>query len=249
MIQLSILKISGYGPWTLTLGSDREHELQMLQASMYGEIQRLFSERNCLAFLNRADEFFVVSNGIALAEHVDIQRSLEKSFDVHLTMSIGCGESPFQANLAAYRARMNDAALDRKHRIFGSVNGDAQNVSIMHLDVDGLTSRGRTDSPYEITSAVFGLYSKMSDFFLARGSLAFFLGGDNFMVVASDAARDSVRQFIKAVRDDDGILLNCGIGCGRTGREAAGLATKSLDTIREIRDSGGSKPEVYEMSC
>ncbi len=32
MIQLSILKITEYGPWTLTLGSDREHELQMLQS-------------------------------------------------------------------------------------------------------------------------------------------------------------------------------------------------------------------------
>lgn len=249
MIQLSILKISGYGPWTLTLGSDREHELQMLQASMYGEIQRLFSERNCLVFLNRADEFFVVSNGLTLEEHVDIQQSLEKSFDVRLTMSIGYGESPFQANLAAHRAKVSDTALDRKHRIFGHVSDGTQNVSIMHLDVDGLTSRGRTDSPYEITSAVFGLYSKMSDFFLAKDSLAFFLGGDNFMVVASDAAKDSVRQFIKMVRDDDGIVLNCGIGCGRTGRKAAELATKSLDTIREIRDSGGSKPEVYEMSC
>ena len=31
MIQLSILKITEYGPWTLTLGSDREHELQMLK--------------------------------------------------------------------------------------------------------------------------------------------------------------------------------------------------------------------------
>ena len=34
MIQLSILKITEYWPWTLTLGSDREHELQMLQASI-----------------------------------------------------------------------------------------------------------------------------------------------------------------------------------------------------------------------
>ena len=32
MIQLTIIKITGYGPWTLTLGSDREHELQMLQS-------------------------------------------------------------------------------------------------------------------------------------------------------------------------------------------------------------------------
>ncbi len=42
MIQLSILKINDYGPWTLTLGSDREHELQILQASLYVELQKEF---------------------------------------------------------------------------------------------------------------------------------------------------------------------------------------------------------------
>ena len=45
------------------------------------------------------------------------------------------------------------------------------------------------------------------------------------------------------------ISLNCGIGNANTGREAVKLATKSLDTIREIRDSGKEKPEVYELSC
>ncbi len=80
MIQLSILKISGYGPWTLTLGSDREHELQMLQASLYKEVQKLFSEKNCLVFLNRSDEFFVVSNGLELDDHIQIQKALEKLF-------------------------------------------------------------------------------------------------------------------------------------------------------------------------
>ena len=45
MIQLSILKITEYGPWTLTLGSDREHELQMLQASLYKKVQELFSAK------------------------------------------------------------------------------------------------------------------------------------------------------------------------------------------------------------
>ena len=89
MIQLSILKITDYGPWTLTLGSDREHELQMLQASLYKQLQKLFSEKNCLVFLNKADEFFVVSNGIGLEEHIEIQKILEKSFEVHLTISIG----------------------------------------------------------------------------------------------------------------------------------------------------------------
>ena len=101
MIQLSILKITCYGPWTLTLGSDREHELQMLQASLYRELQKLFSEKNCLVFLNRADEFFVVSNGLELEDHIEIQKSLEKSFDIRLTVSVGYGASPFEANLKA----------------------------------------------------------------------------------------------------------------------------------------------------
>ena len=89
MIQLSILKITEYGPWTLTLGSDREHELQMLQASLYKQVQKLFSEKNCLVFLNRSDEFFVVSNGLTLDDHIEIQKTLEELFEVHLTISIG----------------------------------------------------------------------------------------------------------------------------------------------------------------
>jgi len=250
MIQLSILKISGYGPWTLTLGSDREHELQMLQASLYKEVQKLFSEKNCLVFLNRADEFFVVSNGLELDDHIQIQKALEKSFDVRLTISIGFGKSPFEANLKAHDGKKNETILSKEHNIFGFVNGKSDSkVSIMHLDVDDLTSKGQTNSPYEISSIIFALYSKMSKFFLQKDSLTFFMGGDNFIVIASDDAKNSVQNFIDMIKNDDKISLNCGIGNGHTGREAIKLATKSLDTIREIRDSGKKKPEVYELSC
>jgi len=250
MIQLSILKISEYGPWTLTLGSDREHELQMLQASLYKEVQKLFSEKNCLVFLNRADEFFVVSNGLELKEHIQIQKVLEKLFDIRLTISIGYGKSPFEANLKAYEGKKNETILNKEHNIFGFVNGTSNSkISIMHLDVDNLTSRRQTNSPYEISSIIFELYSKMSKFFLKKNSLTFFMGGDNFMVIASDDAKNSVQNFINMIKHDDNISLNCGIGNGYTAREAVKLATKSLDTIREIRDSGKKKPEIYELSC
>ena len=250
MIQLSILKITEYGPWTLTLGSDREHELQMLQASLYKEVQKLFSEKNCIVFLNRADEFFVVSNGLDLEDHIQIQEALEKLFEVRLTISIGYGDSPFEANVKAYEGKKNKIILNTEHNIFGFVNDKSDSkISIMHLDVDDLTSRRNTDSPYEISSTIFELYSKMSKFFLEKNSLTFFLGGDNFMVVSNDEAKKSVQDFINLIKNDDKILLNCGIGNANTGRGAVELATKSLDTIREIRDSGKEKPEVYELSC
>lgn len=250
MIQITIIKIHEYGPWTLTLGSDREHELQMLQASLYKEVQKLFSEKNCLAFLNRSDEFFVVTNGLSLDDHVAIQKKLEELFELKLTMSIGFAQSPFDANLKAYEGKKESVILDKDHNIFGFVDGKMeQKVIIMHFDVDDLSSTRKTKSPYEISSTMFRLYSLMSDFFLKKKSLAFFMGGDNFMVVANDNAKEIANEFITIIKSELNLLLNCGIGIGKTSREAAKLATTSLDKIREIRDSGQEKPEILETSC
>ena len=89
----------------------------------------------------------------------------------------------------------------------------------------------------------------MSQFFIEKNSLAFFMGGDNFMVISSLEGKKNAKDFIELIKKEDGILLNCGVGIGKTPREAVSRATKSLDTIREIRDSGKEKPEVYELKC
>ena len=250
MVQLTIIKINDYGPWTLTLGSDREHQLQILQASLYKEVQQLFSEKNCLAFLNRADEFFVLTNGLSLDGHLEIQKKLEKLFDLKLSMSIGYGKTPFDANLKAYEGKQTEVILNQDHNIYGFVNGEAEEeVTIMHFDVEDITSKRKTKSPYEISSTIFKLYATMSEYFLNKKSMAFFLGGDNFMIISNKDAKETAKKFIDTTKENLGIVLNCGIGRGKTAREAAKLATKSLDTIREIRDSGKEKPEIYETSC
>lgn len=252
MVQLSILKIIGYGPWTLTLGSDREHELQMLQASLYGEVQRLFSERGCLVFQNRADELFVVSNGLDLDEHARIQEELISRFDVRLRILIGDGDTPGTAHEAASSAGASN--LDAGNRIFAPANlgGRVGHVDIMHMDVDGLS--GMTLQPYDTTMLMFGLYGEMSRFFYERDSLAFFMGGDNFMVVASEAGKAASREFVDKIECEYKVILNCGIGSGKTGREAAKLATMSLDAIRTMRDSGdegrasADRSRIYECA-
>lgn len=255
-VQLSILKIVGYGPWTLTLGSDREHELQMLQASLYQEIQRLFSERGCLVFSNRADELFALSTGLDLKSHKAIQDELISKFqNVRLRIAIGSGATPLKADKAAHESVLNShqdtksettttTMMDKKYMIFGSTLADTQTLdtnaqsshvtTIMHMDIDGLSSRN--SSPYEMSLLIFGLYSKMSTYFYNHESLAFFMGGDNFMIVSSESAKMAAREFVDMIQQQDGIKLNCGIGCAKTARDAACLATESLDMIRKMRD-------------
>ena len=250
MIQLTIIKITGYGPWTLTLGSDREHKLQMLQSSIYNEIQNLFSEKNCLVFSNRFDELFAVTNGLSLDDHIEIQKKLAKSFELQLSMTIGYGDSPFEANLNADKARKSKIILEKEYNIFGYVDGKAEQlVQIMHMDVDGSTSISAKKSPYEISSLMFKLYSEMSEFFLTKNCLTFFMGGDNFMIVTSGDGKDHAVKFLSLIKEKHGIALNCGIGTANTAREAAKLATKSLDTIRKLRDSGKNQQRVLELTC
>ena len=249
MIQLTVMKITGYGPWTLTLGSDREHEIQMLQASLYIQIQKLFSKKNGLVFLNRADEFIAITNGITLDDHIQIQKKLEASFDLKLSMSIGFGDSPYDANVSAHNGKKSITKLNEEHNIYGFIDGKNESkITIMHLDVDNLTSKSSTMSPYEISSTIFKLYAKMSEFFLTKKSLTFFMGGDNFMVVTNSDYKKSTEEFIGIIKNEFNIILNCGIGTGKTARDAVKFATKSLDTIREIRDAGKDKPQIYEIA-
>lgn len=250
MIQLTIIKITEYGPWTLTLGSDREHKLQMLQSSLYNEVQNLFSDKNCLVFSNRFDELFAITNGLSLNDHIEIQKKLAESFDLKLSMTIGYGDSPFEANLKAYEARKSQIILEKKHNIFGYVDGKAdQLVQIMHMDVDDSTSISAKKSPYEISSLMFKLYSEMSDFFLTKNCLTFFMGGDNFMIVTSGNEKEHASKFLDFMKEKHGIALNCGIGTAKTAREAAKLATKALDTIRDLRDSGKNQQQILELAC
>ena len=149
MVQITLIKIEGYGPWTVTLGSDREHELQILQSKLYSDLQMLFSKKNALVFFNRFDEMFAVTNGISTAEHIEILKRLSTAYELDISMSIGRGRTPYEAHLDAHRARSHDAT-DMQFRVYGIDANNADDfVQIMHVDVDGSTSNVSSKlSPY-----------------------------------------------------------------------------------------------------
>lgn len=249
MIQLTIIRIEGYGPWTLTLGYDREAQLQMLQSKIYHDVQRLFSDKDCLVYFNRFDEYFAITNGLPIKEHVAIQSELAGLYkDLKMSMAIGSGKTAFAASMAAYGARQDSRYADEPARIFGSSTNDDMSAQVMHIDVDSSTKLSGRLSPYEVTALVMKVYSGLAEEFLKRDALTFFLGGDNFMVISNGVTGAQADEVIKNVTAGLDVKLNCGIGIGRTGRRAAEAATKALDTIRNLRDEGKIQT-IYEIRC
>jgi GTP cyclohydrolase IIa len=263
MIQLTIIRIEGYGPWTLTLGYDREAQLQMLQAKIYHDVQRLFHEKDCLVYFNRFDEYFAITNGVSVVQHAEIAHALAILYrDLKMSMTIGTGKTPLAASMNAYRARKENVFVDEKARIFGfgpvPVRADDMEkqeevqkqelAQIMHIDVDSSTKLAGRLSPYEVTALVMKLYGRLAEEFLKLDALTFFLGGDNFMVISNGVTGPQADEVIKKVTTGLDVKLNCGIGIGRNGRRAAEAATKALDTIRDMRDEGKIQT-IYEIRC
>lgn len=259
-IQISIIKIEGYGPWTLELGSDREAQLQMLQAKLYYDLQKLFSDKDCLVYQNRQDELFAVTNGLSVEDHSIILSYISGSYrEINLSMAIGIGSTPLDASLNAYCARRHNNQLRTDVPLYGNhtyllssrhqstIRSD-MTVQIMHLDIDGSTRMSNMISPYEVSTFIIRIFSRIADEFVNKKSMTFYLGGDNFMIVSDTIPSEEVRSIISNICEQLKVKLNCGIGIAKTAREAAGAATGALDTIRKLRKEGIIH-QVYEIRC
>jgi GTP cyclohydrolase IIa len=250
--------LEGYGQWTLKLGSDREHQLQILQALMYADLQEYFSANNGLVFSNRFDEFVAITNQISLQDHKEILDKIsKKNSEIRISMTVGIGKTPLDSDRKILEIKKDDKnliyknifAIEQEHRKRQGDNNEdnkltssqhlKNNLKIVHIDVDSSTSMTKNLSAYEITNLLLKLHLQISDLFLKEESLTFFLGGDNFMVVAKDSLDSSkIKSIIDQIIESSDIMLNCGIGNGNNARTAAMFATKSLDQIRQYRKNG-----------
>ena len=257
-IQITIIKIEGYGPWTLKLGSDREGQLQIFQANLYSDLQKMFSERDAIVYFNRFDELIAISNGLSLEDHLSIEREISDVYkELNISMSIGIGMTPFEANLAAYHSRKNNKLVIKSKLVYAdnevqSLYSNSKELpkdmftQILHLDVDNSTKVSNFQSPYEITSRIMKMFANLIALFVEQKAMTFFVGGDNFMVIANTVTKEKALEIIGKINKTENIKLNCGIGIAHTGRKAVQAATEALDTIRNLRDQGIISP-IYEV--
>jgi GTP cyclohydrolase IIa len=240
---MTVIQIDNYGPWTDTLGNDREHQLQILQAELYLSLQKKFAERGGLVFFNRFDEMLAVTNGISNQQHREIQAEVNTRFPFTVSMGIGVGGTPFeaQANASKLLQKTGSAQSEMRKAILVSdatLDDSKSYVQIIHIDINGITATS-TDraSAFETTMKVMAIYTDLVDSLRTRDSLLFYIGGDNFMGVANGVSVDEITSLLKGCHDESNLELKCGIGIAKTGRKAAELATMNLHKIRQNRNN------------
>jgi len=239
-IQITLIQIDNYGPWTTTLGNDREHQLQILQAELYASLQRNFSARDGLVFFNKFDEMYAITNGISKDEHLKIRQQALSPFPFTVSMSIGVGSSPYEAQAQASRvlqAAGSAQSEKRKMVLVGdhSLTLDESYAQIIHLDVDGITKLVDRDDSFETSQKLVCTHVELMELFSQHNSLLFYMGRDNFMGAMGEHDENAILRELRGIHID-GLSLKYGIGRAATGRKAAELATMNLERVRHQRN-------------
>ncbi len=244
-IQMTLIQIDNYGPWTFSLGPEREAKLQVLQSELYADVQRLFSLKGGVVFYARFDNMLAITNGIDLDEHRDIQEKISCCYPVTISLGIGLGETPVDAQKEATEILQKHGSSQAKDRrkvlavADRQLEKDSSFVQIAHIDVNDTTSTlTDTVSAYDAVVAMLNVHSALVDEFHKKKSLVFFSGGDNFLAVSNGLTKQEYIEILDRVSSSTGLALKAGVGRAFSASEALKLASAALDEIRELQTNG-----------
>lgn len=249
-VQVTLIQIDNYGPWTTTLGDDREHRLQILQAELYSTLQRFFSAKNALVFFNRFDEMLAVTNGISRAEHKEIQANVHELFPFTLSMSVGVDVAPFKAHAQASRLLQAAGSARSEQRrgalaLDETLMDDEAYAQIVHIDVDGITEISDSGFPLETSLQLLRSHADLMTVFGQLDSLLFYMGGDNFMAVTTELSKETITEKLSDY-SLNGLPLKFGLGRANTARKAAEIATMNLELVRQERSGCTISPRLRD---
>lgn len=253
MIQMTLIQIDNYGPWTVTPKPRNESDLQILQAELFADIQKQFATKKGLVFFTRFDNMLAITNGINEEDHLRIQRSIKNRYPVTISMGVGAAETPHEAQKLATVALQNEGGAQSSERkeilaIDSLVDEDSGYVQVAHIDINSVTEtltdvESAFDTSFMVNKAQHYLMTKL----IKKGALLFFIGGDNFMSPCNGLSEKEIEEILIEINDEIGIGLKAGIGRGRNAEDAAYMADIGLENIRAGNNVKWT--EVIEKGC
>lgn len=253
MIQMTLIQIDNYGPWTVTPKPRNESDLQILQSELFADIQKQFATKKGLVFFTRFDNMLAITNGINEEDHLRIQRSIKNRYPVTISMGVGAAETPHEAQKLATVALQNEGGAQSSERkeilaIDSLVDEDSGYVQVAHIDINSVTEtltdvESAFDTSFMVNKAQHYLMTKL----IKKGALLFFIGGDNFMSPCNGLSEKEIEEILMEINDEIGIGLKAGIGRGRNAEDAAYMADIGLENIRAGNNVKWT--EVIEKGC
>jgi len=237
MIQMTLIQIDNYGPWTVSPTPRRESDLQILQAELYADLQRQFAAKQGLVFFMRFDNMLAISNGMDMEDHLRIQESIGNRYPITVSMGVGTAQTPYDAQRKATRALQSHGGAQSEERkevlAIDTLANEEGFVQIAHIDINGITETLTDTMPaYDTSFVVNRVQHFLMKRLIKKGSLLFFIGGDNFMSPCNGLAPEGLLKIINEIKSEINITLKAGIGKAPTADKAANLADLALEEIR-----------------
>ena len=248
MIQMTLIQIDNYGPWTVTPRPRTESDLQILQAELFADVQRLIAAKKGLVFFTSFDNLLAVTNGLNEEDHMRIQRSIRNRYPITISMGVGAAETAHEAQrLATIALQKEGGAQSSGRKEILAINNLIENpedsfVQAAHIDINSVTEtltdiESAFDTSFMVNKAQHYLMTKLRE----KGALLFFIGGDNFMSPCNGLSEDDLTQILKEIDEEIGIGLKAGIGRADNMEDAAYMADIGLEIIR----AGNNKDWIH----
>ncbi|MCQ2971999.1 MAG: GTP cyclohydrolase IIa [archaeon] len=238
MIQMTLIQIDNYGPWTVTPRPRRESDLQRLQAQLYADLNSMMGMKKGLVFYTRFDNLLAVTNGLTEEDHRRIQISIRNRYPFTVSMGVGTAETPHEAQKLATIALQKQGGAqssDRKEilAIDSLADDDGSYLQMAHIDINSCTDtltdiESAFDTNFLVNKAQHYLMTKL----IKKGALLFFIGGDNFMAPCNGLTEKEIEDILIEIDEEIGIGLKAGIGRGKNVEDAAYMADIGLEEIR-----------------
>lgn len=248
MIQMTLIQIDNYGPWTVTPRPRTESDLQILQAELFADVQRLIAAKKGLVFFTRFDNLLAVTNGLNEEDHMRIQRSIRNRYPITISMGVGAAETAHEAQrLATIALQKEGGAQSSGRKEILAINNLIENpedsfVQAAHIDINSVTEtltdiESAFDTSFMVNKAQHYLMTKLRE----KGALLFFIGGDNFMSPCNGLSEEDLTNILKEIDEEIGIGLKAGIGRADNMEDAAYMADIGLEIIR----AGNNKDWIH----
>ncbi|GGI82706.1 GTP cyclohydrolase IIa [Vulcanisaeta souniana] len=223
MVQVTIIRLIGYREWTETLGSDREHVIQGIQAQLHRELVNGFSKVNAWAHPLRYDYLFAITNGVNREGLMSVIKDLGEYSPVPLSSGTYASDNPRIAEKEAFKLAM-------KAGPWGSLIGGVDDglVAMAHIDLVDSTSSTEWTSSYQLYEHVWNVINQVRLYLAPYGGITLYLGGDNMISIVTPTIREEDLRPLSEL-----INARVGVGIASNGRTAMKLATEALDSLRQ----------------